>query len=182
VARIPYVDPEHAPAPVREAFAELPVHLNVFKLVAHAESGFRPFLRYGGSILGRQALPARLRELAILRVARRAGAEYEWVQHVVIARAVGVTDAQIAALERGDDAADCFDDGDRLLLAFTDDVVRDGRPPRDRFAALAARLSHRELVELVLAIGFYLGLARLMTTFEIDMDPPAADRVAASIR
>lgn len=182
MARIPYLDPEQAPAAVREAFAALPVHLNVFKLVAHAETGFRPFLRYGGAILGRQALPARLRELAILRVARLAEAEYEWVQHVAIARAAGVREEQIAALERGDLAARCFDADERLLLEFTDDVVRDGRPPRERFAALAARLSHRELVELVLAIGFYLALARLMTTFEIDLDPPAGDRVVASIR
>jgi alkylhydroperoxidase family enzyme len=181
VARIPYLDPERASEPVREALADLPP-LNVFKLVAHAEASFRPFLRYGASILGRQVLAARLRELAILRVAKLADAEYEWVQHVGIARAVGVRDEQIAALARGDLAAGCFDTGERLVLEFTDDVVRDGRPPRERFAALAQRLSHRELVELVLAIGFYLGLARLMTAFEIDLDPPAGDRVVASIR
>lgn len=182
MARIPYVDPAAAPEPVREAFAQLPVHLHVFKLVAHAETCFRPFLRYGASILGRQALSARLRELAILRVARLADAEYEWVQHVPIARAAGVRDEQIAALEHGALEADCFDEVDRLVLAFTDDVVRTGRPPRERFEALARHLPPRELVELVLAIGFYLAIGKLMTAFEIDLDPPSGDRVAASIR
>jgi AhpD family alkylhydroperoxidase len=158
------------------------VHLNVFKLVAHAETSFRPFLRYGGSILGRQLLSPKLRELAILRVAKLADAEYEWVQHVPIARQAGASDEQIAALERGDAAAACFDETERLLLAFTADVVGTGRPPRERFDALAARLSSRELVELVLAIGFYLAIGKLMTAFEIDLDPPAADRIAASIR
>ena len=62
MARIPYLDPERAPEAVREAFEALPP-LNVFKLVAHAEASFRPFLRYGASILGRQALPARAGEV-----------------------------------------------------------------------------------------------------------------------
>jgi alkylhydroperoxidase family enzyme len=182
VARIPYVDPASASEPVREAFAQLPVHLNVFKLIAHAEDSFRPFLRYGGSILARQQLEPRLRELAILRVAKLADAEYEWVQHVPIARQAGVAEAQVAALERGEIEAACFDETERLLLAFTDDVVGTGRPPRERFEALARRLSARELVELVLAVGFYLSIGKLMTAFEIDLDPPAGDRVAAAIR
>ena len=106
--------------------------LNIFRAMSHSPEAMLRFMRFGSYFLEQGKLDPKLRELAILRVARRAGAEYEWVQHVVIARAVGVTDAQIEALERGDDAADCFDDGDRLLLAFTDDVVRDGRPPREK--------------------------------------------------
>jgi len=184
VARIPYVDPksEATPEKVREAMAGLAVPLNIFKLVAHAEANFKPFLRFGGTILGRQALPGKLRELAILRVAKLSHAEYEWVQHVPIAKAVGASDEQVAALERGDTAAPCFDETERLVLRFTDEVVRDVGASEATFRALAAKLPPRELVELVLAIGFYMTVARVMETFAIDMDPPGGDRVMASIR
>jgi alkylhydroperoxidase family enzyme len=184
VARIPYVDPDSpaTPAAVREAFAGLAVKLNIFKLVAHAETCFRPFLRLGGAILSRQALSGKLRELAILRVAKLSSAPYEWVQHVPIAKHTGATEEQIAALDRGDAEAPCFDDTERLVLRFTDEVVRSVRASDATFAALAAKLPPREVVELLLAIGFYMTVARVMESCAIDLDPPAGDRVVASIR
>jgi len=182
VARIPYVDPETASPAVQDAFAQLPVKLNIFKLVAHAETSLRPFLRFGGAILGKQKLSGKLRELAILRVSRLSHAEYEWVQHVPIAKMVGATDLQIEALARDDASAACFDETERLVLRFTDEVVRDVGVSEPTFRALAAKLSPQELVELVLAIGFYMTVARVMETFAIDLDPPAGEKVVGSIR
>jgi len=66
---------------VRETLANLPP-LNVFRMLGHAPASFRPFLELGGSILGNQDFDARLREIAILRVATVTGAGYEWAQHV----------------------------------------------------------------------------------------------------
>jgi alkylhydroperoxidase family enzyme len=182
MARIPYVDPKTAPASVQEVFANLPVQLNIFKLVAQAETCLRPFMRFGGAILGRQKLSGKLRELAILRVSRLSKAEYEWVQHVPIAKAVGATDAQVEALSRDDAKAACFDEREQLVLRFTDEVVRDVGASEATFRALAAHLSPQELMELVLAIGFYMTVARVMETFAIDMDPPAGTKVVDSIR
>jgi alkylhydroperoxidase family enzyme len=177
MARIPYVDPKTAPAPVREVFERLPIQLNIFKLMAHAETSFRPLLHLGTSILGQQQLSAKLRELTILRVARLSHAEYEWVQHVPIAKAVGASDAQIAALESGDPGADCFDELERAVLRFTAEVVRDVGCSQATFDAVAKHLSPREIVELILAIGFYMTVARLMEVAKIDLDPPAGMQV-----
>ena len=104
MARLPYPDPDQAPEPVRDALAGLPP-LNIFRMLAHAETALRPFLRFGAAILGRLELDPRLRELAILQVAASTEARYEWVQHVEIGREVGLTDAQIAAVELGDGGA-----------------------------------------------------------------------------
>jgi alkylhydroperoxidase family enzyme len=182
MARVPYVDPATAPEPIREVFARLPVALHVFRLIAHAETCFRPALRLGTAILGQQQLDARLRELAILRVARLSRAEYEWVQHVPIARAAGASEDALRALEEGRLDADCFDARDRALLRFTSEVVERVSPSDATFDALAAYLSPRELVELVLAIGFYMTMARLMECFRIDLDPPAGQRIVEAIR
>ena len=127
MARIPYVDPETASEPVREALERLPA-LNIFRMLANAETAFRPFLRFGDTLLSGLELDGLLRELAILRVARLTPhAEYEWVQHVPIARAVGADDDQVAALERDDIEAECFDAAQRAVLRFTTEVVRDTR-------------------------------------------------------
>lgn len=180
MARIPYVDPQTAPPAVKEVFDLLPVSLNIFKLMAHAETCFRAWIQLGGQVLGQQKLSGRLRELAILRVARLSDAPYEWIQHVPIARLAGASEAQIEALERGDVAAACFDAVERLVLRFTDEVVRDVGASRETHDALAHHLSPQELVELVLAIGFYMTVARLMQSFEIDLEPAQGDRVAAT--
>src|SRR6266576_3235836 len=110
MARLPYVDPSDAPEPVRDALARAP-DLNIFRMMANAETAFRPWLRWGAALLGELALDPLLRELAILRVARLTPhAEYEWVQHVPIAKAVGASEAQVAALESDDIEGDCFSD------------------------------------------------------------------------
>ena len=170
MARLPYVDPATAPDSVREALAAAPA-LNVFRMVAHAETAFRPWLRFGGALLQSAALDARLRELAILWVSRLTpGAEYEWVQHVPIALAVGCTKDQIAALERDDAVADCFSEDEQLVLRFTAEVLRDVAPTDATWAAASARWSPRELMELLLTIGQYMRLGRVMATTQIDID------------
>jgi alkylhydroperoxidase family enzyme len=173
MARLPYVDPAAAPDGVRSTLEALPAQLNIFRMMAHAQTNLRPLLRLGTSILTQQKLDARLRELAILRVAGLSHAEYEWVQHVPIAKATGATDAQIEALARDDIGAGCFDETDRLLLQFTTEVVRDVRASEATFGEVARRLTPREIVELILAIGFYMTMARLMETTAIDVEAPA---------
>ncbi len=182
MARLPYVDPETACEPVREVFAALPVHLNIFKLMANAETCFRPLLGLGTAILGRQKLDGRLRELAILRVARLTGAEYEWVQHVPIAKAAGANDAQVAALERDDPADVAFDATERAVLDFATELVRDFTPSDATFATLSEHLSPQEVVELVLTTGFYITVAQLMNTAQIDLEPAADTKIVDALR
>src|SRR3954470_25054081 len=102
--RIQPIDPAAVPEDVREALENLPP-LNIFRTLAHAETAFRPFLRFGGAVLGRMALDPVVRELAILTVGKEAEAEYEWIQHVAIAKHLGVSDEQIATLAEADSSS-----------------------------------------------------------------------------
>ena len=176
MARLPYVDPEAAPETVREALARLPVKLNIFRMMAHAETSFRPMLSLGMSILMQQKLSPKLRELIILRVGSLSRARYEWVQHVPIALAAGATEAQIAALER-DDVTGPFDELERAVLRFTTEVVNEVRAGDETFAALAALVSPREVVEVLLTIGYYMMIARVLESTAVDLDPPAGTRI-----
>src|SRR3954453_21276086 len=127
MARLPYVDPAGAPEPVRDALGRVPP-LNIFRMMANAETAFRPWLRWGATLLGELELDPLLRELAILRVAQLTPhAEYEWVQHVPLAKAVGASDDQVAALEADEIDGDAFSDLERSVLRFTTEVVREVR-------------------------------------------------------
>src|SRR3954463_11047342 len=129
VARLPLIDPETTSGDIRASFDRMPVKLNIFRMMAHAEANMIPALRLGNSILHRQKLSAVNRELLILQVAQLEGGAYEWRQHVPIALGLGVTQPQIDALEHGkyDDGA--FNDAERALLAFSKEVVENVRVP-----------------------------------------------------
>ena len=170
--RIPYAEIEALPADAREAFEKLPRKLNIFRMWANAPSCFKHGLRFGGAILGRQKLPANLRELVILQVAKIEGGAYEWHQHVPIAEACGCAKDQIAALEKGDFTAACFDARERALLALSEDVIRNVAASEDAVARAKEFFSPQEIVEIILTCGFYMTMARLTETLRVEIDAP----------
>ena len=173
MARIPYANLEHAHPKLRASYEALPNKLNIFRMLAHAERNFAGFTQLGGTILARQDLAADLRELAILYIASVSKASYEWQQHLPIAKETGVSDAQIAALEATRIDADCFDARERLVLRFTHEVVHDVRASDATLADMEKEFSHREICELLLAIGFYMMVARFLETTGVDLESSA---------
>jgi 4-carboxymuconolactone decarboxylase len=178
MARIPYPDLTHAPEDVRSLAAGLPP-LNIFRMLPHAPTFLRGFGQLGSAILSQAAFDARLRELVILRVGQRSPAPYEWQQHVPIGRACGVSEEEIAALERDDLHATCFSDRDRVVLRLTDELLVTPRASDATLAALRASFSDREVCEAVLTIGFYMMVARFLETTGVDLEGGGADPVGA---
>ena len=121
---VPYPDLASLPEEARTAIEQAPVQLNIFKMMANAETCFIPLSRLGVSILSRQKLDPKLRELVILRVAQIEGGQYEWIQHVPIAISVGATQMQVDAIERNTIDPECFSDVERAAMRFTEEVVR----------------------------------------------------------
>jgi len=176
MARIPLVDSAQAASEVKELLEALPVQLGIFRIMAHAEESFVPLVRLGASILSRQELDPKLREFAILQAAKLTPGEYEWVQHVPIAKAVGATDAQIGALERKDWDAACFDVRERTALRFGAESIQHTQVSDALFAEMREHFSPREIVELLLTYGYYGMMARLTEVTELEIDAPSAAR------
>lgn len=174
MARLPYPNPDTLPADVREALQALPVQLNVFRMLAHAPTAFRPWLRLGMAILNELQLEARLRELAILIVARQTGCAYEWAQHVALARAVGVADEYIHSVETGNAPAPSWTAHEQIVVQVARQLCHQARLDDDLWQRLTAHFSPREVVELCLVVGFYSMLARVLETTGVDLDAPFA--------
>ncbi len=171
MARIPYPKLEDLPEKVRVAAEKLPP-LNIMKMFLNAPTNAIPLLVFGQSILTKQELDAHLRELAILRVAHLTEASYEWTQHVPLAKETGVTDAQVEAIPQGADS-DAFNEVEKRVIRFTDEVTQDVKASAETFTALEKGLGPRQMVELALAIGFYGMVARVMESFEVELEPTA---------
>ncbi len=76
------------------------------------------FLPFNTRLLLHNTLPPRLRELAILRVARRCACAYEWTHHVKIAARAGLSEAEIEAAGLGKAAGDL----DSAVLSAVDEL------------------------------------------------------------
>jgi AhpD family alkylhydroperoxidase len=178
MALLPYADPQTAPPDVREVLSALP-DLNLFRMVSQAPTMLRPWLGLGGALLTSLELDPLLREFAVLQVAQSAGCDYERIQHEAMAAGVGATADQIALLagppaDRLESAmARAFTPADRAVIDITDEVVATGRAGESRLVTLGAHLSDREIVELLLVIGYYVGIALLAETLRLDPDEPA---------
>ena len=170
MARIPPRDPETAPEPVAKVIAGTPLAL--LGIVGHADTAFEPRLRYSNALLRELELDPLLRELAILQVAHLSGSEYEWTQHVPIAEAFGASAELVAAIEAGESEPAAASPEQRAVLAFTAEVMNDGAAGEQAVAAMRSQLGDRGLVELLLVIGNYMGLARLIATVGLEPHEP----------
>ena len=79
--------------------------LNIFRTLAAHPKLLKRWLVFGTHVLYKSTLPARERELVILRTGWLCRSEYEWGQHVIIAQGRGLTDEEIARVKAGPDAA-----------------------------------------------------------------------------
>jgi alkylhydroperoxidase family enzyme len=111
--------------------------------------------------------PAPLRELAILRTGQILHSDYELDQHIPLAKACDITDAQIAALPDWR-ASTLFDEKQRALLAYTEAVDEHGGEVNDAtYTAFARQFSPREIVEITITIVNYYGTGQLTKALKV---------------
>ncbi|HMM15106.1 MAG TPA: carboxymuconolactone decarboxylase family protein [Parvibaculum sp.] len=168
MARIPYFDPAQAEGRAREAYRKLPP-LNIFRMLGHSGDMLDAFVKLGNAILVFSKLDPILREIAIVRVGVLRGSTYEVHQHERISRQLGMSEEKIRAIHEGPEAA-AFNEMERLVMRFTDDIVKNTRASDATFDPLAAKLSHRELQELVVTIGYYTMVSCFLETFDVDIE------------
>ena len=126
----------------------------------------KAFLRFNVHLLMSSTLPARIRELAILRVAHRRDCAYEWSHHVRMGKDEGITDEQIAALKRGE-AADQFD---RVVITAVDELEEKSQLSDETWAALGERLDDQQRMDLIFTVGCYALLAMAFNTFGVELE------------
>jgi 4-carboxymuconolactone decarboxylase len=149
--------------------------MNLFATLAHHPRLLKRWTAFGGTLLFRGELPARDRELLILRTAWNCQVRYEWEHHIPIARAAGLDDADIAHAVAGPDAAG-LSDHDAALLRAADELHRDNVVGDETWAALAARYDEAQLVELCVLVGQYHLVAYAVRSLGIQLEDEAPPR------
>ncbi|WP_349608397.1 MULTISPECIES: carboxymuconolactone decarboxylase family protein [Cupriavidus] len=175
MARMPYFDVNEVTGPLGELVRGRPP-LNLYRILPNAPETAIGFLALGRAILAKSALPATLRELAILRVGALCKATYEIHQHRRVARAAGVPQAKIEAV-LGPGSTEALDSREALVVAFTDAVVRDVKAPEELYARVAKALGDQQTMELLVTIGYYMLVSRLLENLEVDIESPPLEHL-----
>jgi alkylhydroperoxidase family enzyme len=115
-------------------------------------------------------LPARDRELLILRTGHRCDSAYELHQHNRIAAAAGVTDEELDRVVAGPDAAG-WDPFDAALLRAADELHETHRIGDATWAALAERYDERQLIEVCMVVGQYHLVAFTLNSLGVEIEP-----------
>ena len=124
---------------------------------------------FGGYILRGSTLPARDRELLILRTAWLCGTGYEWGYHSRSAKAAGVSDEEIARVQVGH-LASGWSSFDRGLMRAADQLHNDAFITRRTWGTLKARYSDEQMMDVVFTVGQYTMVSMAINSFGVQRD------------
>jgi 4-carboxymuconolactone decarboxylase len=169
MARLPYPELASLPPAAAAAVDMFPVRLNVMRAACHAPTLLPPFMSMAKALWGELLLAPRRRELLVLLVAQHTGCTYEAAQHTPAALAAGLSDAELRRLAA--DGGDGWPDPAEAQLLQAGRELLDGCTlAADTVQRLREHVSDREIVEVVLLIGYYRMVAGLLNALEVEID------------
>ena len=143
--------------------------LNVFGTLAHHPTLLREWLGFATYALTRSTLDPRVRELVVLRTGWRTGSPYEWGQHVVVARTVGITDAEVARVADGPDSPD-WTAAEAAAIRAADELHDRSTITDATWSELVAHYEPRQVLDLVFLVGEYHLVAFALNTCRVMRD------------
>jgi 4-carboxymuconolactone decarboxylase len=173
IPRIPPLSPEDRDEQAQELLSGVSAAgapaANIFSTLVRHPGLFRRWLPFGGKLLGGGKLPARDRELLILRTGWLCDAEYEWAQHREISKSIGISTDEIARVKQGPDAPG-WDPFDVTLLKAADELHAQARITDDTWAALVAKYDEQQLIEVPMLVGHYHMVAFTLNSLGVPLE------------
>jgi alkylhydroperoxidase family enzyme len=169
MARVPYVPVEQIDATHVDLLGR---PINLGQALVNSSEGYRNHHMLGAWIRSESTIDPRLRELLILQVGFISKSEYEFSHHVKISQQFGVTEEDIRNLIRFNGAKpNTLSEADRDALTAARELTEEADVSDTTWAKLAARYPNDQLVELMLVVGYYNHVIRLLRALRIDVEP-----------
>ncbi len=146
---------------------------NLYRALGNHPPLVAAWAEFARSIRYESQTPRTLRELLILRGAQVMGSEYEWAQHLKMARKAGVTEAKIENLANWKSSA-AFDASEKAALALAEDVTR-GAVSDATYQEAMRHFDHKTYVELSLTAAFYAMVGRMLDAMGVQLEADAME-------
>lgn len=139
-----------------------------FNAFVHAPDVGRHLAALGAALRFGTSFGQRLTELAIITVAARWQAEFEWAAHARLARSEGIPDAAVDAIGRREDPPLEASD-ERVVYSAARELADSGHLSKGAYDAAQALLGDRGVVELVALCGYYTTVSFILNAFEVPL-------------
>ncbi len=147
--------------------------LNLDRMLLHSPAFAKGWNGMFGAIRGQLAVPAKLREIAIMAVGALNQADYEWAQHEPEFLKAGGTAAQLAALKNVSAAMKndkLFDETERATLALTDEMTRSIKVSDATMKRIRKLLPLDQVIELIGTIAGYNMASRFLVATGVELE------------
>jgi 4-carboxymuconolactone decarboxylase len=176
MARVPYVEREALDAEGQEIYDRIRRDRNSdqvglqFRALLHSPQVAGHLTSMGAQLRFKSALPEKLKELAIIIVAREWNSDIEWTAHAALAAKAGVSAASIEAIRTGQ-GLDVLTQEERVIARFVHQLSRDRSLTDEAFDAAQALLGTRGVVDLTLTCGYYTAINMAQVALKPEMEP-----------
>lgn len=143
--------------------------LNIFRTLARAPKALSRFNAWGGYVLSRRNdLPAREREIVILRIGYLCKSGYEFTQHTRIGLQSGLSADEIERIKRGSEAG--WSPADAVLIRAADELHADQFITEPTWTELRRHYSEKQCMDVVFTAGQYTQVSMMLNTFGVQLD------------
>jgi 4-carboxymuconolactone decarboxylase len=123
-----------------------------------------------GNVLYNGEIPARERELAVLRCGWLCRAPYEWGQHVTIGKRIGLSQEEIERTMAGSSAPG-WSEHDEAIVRGVEELLGDHALSDATWETLAKSWTEQQLIEFPMMVGQYVATAFVQNSLRVPMEP-----------
>ena len=154
---------------------------NMFRTMAHRPRIFETIIAHMDAVLKTGTLSTALKELVIVRTSQLNCTDYCLASHTALARRLGWTDQQLAALPAYA-SSDLFTEAEKAAIQLAEVMTVDSHAYSDEdFARLRTFYSEGEVVELMAAIGLFNYFNRFNDLLKMEPTKPASAEELAAV-
>lgn len=143
--------------------------LNVLATIGRHPKLFERFIPFAMYVLQEQTLPARDREMLILRIGWLCQAKYEFGHHTLSGKQVGLNEEEILRITRGPDDPG-WSDFDAALISAADELYHDAIISDATWNTLSKRYDEKQLLDVVFTVGQYNLVSWVLNSLGVQLD------------
>lgn len=177
MARVPYIDREDLPGEQRHFYDEVANRRGgmsmPFKAILNSPAVASRMAALGAYLRFETPLPERIKRLAVLAAAREAEGDFVWTVQEPLGRAADLSDGIIDAIREKRAPRD-LEGENALIVGFALELLRSNRVSDSTYNAVQGLLGDSGLIDLLVVITFYHGLAHVLSALEVGPEPGRA--------
>lgn len=175
MARVPYVQREDLDPEGQAVYDRIREDRNIaevglqFRALLNSPEPTGHLASLGAYMRFKTLMPANLRELAVILVAREWNSDLEWTAHSAAAAREGIADSIIEAIRLRQTPVDLSNE-ETVIVRFVQQLLQDKAISDEAFNAARELLGTKGVVDLTLAVSYYSALAMAQIALELGME------------